>query len=128
MPDETILVVEDDDDIRDLLATLLTWGGYVVHTAENGRDALDRLRTVEPSAILLDVMMPVMGGVEFLRHFKQRRPDASTPIVVLTAAGLDAARRAELAAYTVINKPVGVQTLLATLRDALDATPGSSAS
>jgi len=83
---KSILIVDDDPDFQDALANLLQSRGYVVSSADNGAKALQRLRESDPPGlILLDLMMPVMDGHEFLA---QRNADpvlADVPVVVLTA-------------------------------------------
>jgi CheY-like chemotaxis protein len=81
-----ILVVDDDEDIREALRDLLVSDGYQVDVAENGRDALCFMRRrARPDLVLLDLMMPVMNGWEFL-HEKSRDDDLSrVPVVVVTA-------------------------------------------
>jgi CheY-like chemotaxis protein len=67
----TILVVEDDDEVRNVARRLLeSLGAYVV-VAENGRDGLNRLATIRPDAVLCDLSMPVMDGLEFARRVRQ---------------------------------------------------------
>ena len=81
-----ILVVEDDRDIRESLQDLLEVEGYAVTTAENGRDALEQLQRMDaPSVILLDLMMPVMSGDEFLRELRKDGALASIPVLVVSA-------------------------------------------
>lgn len=80
------LVVEDDEDIRDLLSTLLTVLGFEVREATNGQLALDQLRDgLRPDLIVLDLMMPVMNGWTF--RAEQRRIDGmhDVPVIVLSA-------------------------------------------
>ncbi|HEY3109037.1 MAG TPA: response regulator, partial [Chloroflexota bacterium] len=83
---KTILVVEDDDDIRDSLTTLLIVSGFRVLSARNGREALAVLNECErPAVILLDLMMPEMDGWSF-RAAQLRDPEtAEIPVIVLTA-------------------------------------------
>jgi len=83
---KSILVVDDDPDFQDALATLLQSRGYVVSSADNGAQALQRLRESDPPClILLDLMMPVMDGHEFLAHRNADPQLADVPVVVLTA-------------------------------------------
>jgi CheY-like chemotaxis protein len=85
----SILVVEDDTDLRDCVREELEDSGYRVTTAGNGREGLDLLdRGDRPCLILLDLMMPVMTGYEFLAELRGR--DADIPVVVMSAF-LDAA-------------------------------------
>lgn len=85
-----ILLVEDDRDSREALAFVLEDAGHTVASAGNGREALELLDGGEkPDLILLDLMMPVMNGWEFLGERKRRPTVASIPVMVLTAASLN---------------------------------------
>lgn len=102
-----ILVIEDDRDIRFLIRNSLYDEGYVVSEAEHGRAALDLIASgFEPDLILLDLMMPVMSGTEFLRELRQRRPEL--PVILITASRthppLDPAT-------TLLEKPFSIQEL-----------------
>src|SRR5687768_12578464 len=68
---DLVLLVDDDRDIREVTAAILTTAGYSVQTACNGREALDLLRSMRPSLILLDFNMPMLDGAAFREH--QRR-------------------------------------------------------
>jgi CheY-like chemotaxis protein len=83
-----ILVVDDDAISRETLAGLLSKKGYSVASAENGRQALDYLRSSTPALILLDLMMPVMSGWEFLALKKTDPRLEPLPVVVMTGSGL----------------------------------------
>ena len=86
MGNHTILVVDDDADIRDSVAEVLEDAGYRVQQAANGREALDYLQaSAYPCIILLDLMMPVMDGPQF-RAAQQSKPTlAGIPVVVISA-------------------------------------------
>ena len=92
MPD--ILVVEDDDAIRTLVAEVLEDDGYRVREATNGAEALERLREERPDLIVLDLMMPVMDGWTFVNECRRLRWCGEVPIVV-TSASHDLPRTAE---------------------------------
>jgi signal transduction histidine kinase/CheY-like chemotaxis protein len=96
-PTAYALVVEDDISSRQLLCRTLESEGIRVHEAENGNAALERIAVETPAVILLDLMMPVMDGFEFVRALRQDRRFASIPIIVLTAKDLNAEERARLA-------------------------------
>ena len=64
-----ILVVEDDKDLNNAYSIILTSQGHQVESAFDGQEALDKLTTFKPQLILLDLLMPIMGGLEFLQHF-----------------------------------------------------------
>src|SRR5690349_8416765 len=85
--DVHILVVDDDADVRTALVDVLAEEGYMVATAVNGMEALNLLlaRTVIPQVILLDVLMPIMDGFEFLAACCHHKSLLSIPIVVLSA-------------------------------------------
>jgi CheY-like chemotaxis protein len=83
---KSILVVEDNDNIRETLEEILTCEGYAVHTAKDGKKALETLKTLpSPSLILLDLMMPVMSGWEFLDAQKARAEFAAHQVVTISA-------------------------------------------
>jgi CheY-like chemotaxis protein len=83
-----VLVVDDDVAVRQLLRRMLEPEGYTVVEAENGRAALERLRDVSPSVVLLDLMMPEMDGFDFVAEFRRHEPWRAIPIVVVTAKDL----------------------------------------
>jgi CheY-like chemotaxis protein len=115
-----ILVVEDNDDVREMMALTLELEGHKVATAVNGLDALDKLHNgTKPSLILLDLMMPVMNGWEFRRALA-REPDLrDVPVVVVSAATGDMMRRTEAAAY--LPKPLDMDELLHVVGDVCTA-------
>jgi two-component system, chemotaxis family, chemotaxis protein CheY len=106
-----ILVVEDDDGIRDLVDLVLSTAGYEVLTAPNGAAALQLVGHVHPDLVLLDMRMPVMDGWEFARRYRAR-PEPHAPILVLTAARDAAARAAEIHANGYLGKPFDMEELL----------------
>jgi CheY-like chemotaxis protein len=86
--DRPVLVVDDDVAVRQLLRRMLEPEGYAVVEAENGRVALERLREMKPSVILLDLMMPEMDGFEFVSECRRHEAGRGVPIVVITAKDL----------------------------------------
>lgn len=110
-----VLIIEDDHDIRETFRQLLEMEGYDVLTAANGKEGLDVLkREAQPGLILLDLMMPVMNGWEFLAVQKDDPKLANIPVVVVTAAGKDKEGTVQTAGF--IRKPVELEALLATVR------------
>jgi len=85
----TILIVEDDYDIRETLQMILSSEGYIVLTASNGKEGIDLLQstTIQPRLVLLDMMMPVMSGKEFLEIVMNDSKLSTTPIYVYSANG-----------------------------------------
>jgi two-component system, chemotaxis family, chemotaxis protein CheY len=82
-----ILVVEDDADIRYAMAELLEDEGYECILAENGLEALETLQRRTPSLVLIDLLMPVMNGVELIRRLRSDVRWSKLPIIVMTAEG-----------------------------------------
>jgi CheY-like chemotaxis protein len=85
MPAGTVLVVDDDEAIRETVNDVLSDEGYTVLLAENGEQALQHLKERHPSVVLLDLMMPVMSGWEVLEVLENREDLADIPIVVVSA-------------------------------------------
>jgi CheY-like chemotaxis protein len=116
-----ILVVDDDEDVRESVAGVLADESYDVHTATDGRDALRVLRetNVRPDVILLDMMMPHMDGWEF-RQVQLGDPAlASIPVVVFTAYGVPNEIVAQLEAAGYVKKPSLLGDIVATLERVL---------
>jgi len=112
-PSRQVLLVEDDADVREALATVLRRCGYEVASACNGRDAIDHLaRTeVEPVLIVLDWVMPVMSGLEFLTYQAADPGLRSIPVLILSAVD----RVIDLVGgnvAAVLTKPVRMKTLV----------------
>ncbi len=107
-----ILIVEDDPDLREMMAQLLTVEGYRPETASNGLEALEYLaHSGRPAVILLDLMMPVMDGWEFRRRQLQDSRLADVPVVVLSA--VNPSRSGELGGVAFLRKPLDFDRLLA---------------
>ncbi|MBI4409091.1 MAG: sigma-54-dependent Fis family transcriptional regulator [Gemmatimonadetes bacterium] len=119
-----ILVVDDDPEIRWVLSKILTKDGFEVVLAEDGEAAVYRLRADAPSAVLLDLRMPVLGGMEALEKIRQLSPQV--PVIMLTAYGdiptvVEAMRRG---ADDFLTKPFDVESLLLAVRHALGHRAG----
>ncbi|MDB4962916.1 MAG: Two-component response regulator [Myxococcales bacterium] len=111
----SVLVVDDDADIREVMQLMLERHGYEVKVAADGVEALERLHEGEPpSVILLDLMMPGMNGLEF-RAAQLRDPSISeVPVVALTGAN-NVATHAKASGLEVMRKPVPIGELLAAM-------------
>jgi CheY-like chemotaxis protein len=109
----SILIVEDDSDLREALGEVLRDEGYTVEMAADGREALDRLRRQSrPSLILLDLTMPVMNGWQF-RAEQRQDPDLSgIPVVVLSAGDRLAEQMGPLGITDYVHKPIELNHLL----------------
>ncbi|HEX5747277.1 MAG TPA: response regulator [Archangium sp.] len=111
MSGASILVVDDDPDMQDVMALTLEAGDYRVCRASNGQEALERVEECTPDLILLDMRMPVMDGWAFAAELR-RRYGHRIPIVVCTAAE-DAQRRArEVGAMGCLSKPFELEEML----------------
>lgn len=105
-----VLVVEDDRDIRESLKLVLEMEGFHVAAATNGREALEMLERLDrPCVILLDLMMPVMNGWEFLHQMQTDTVIATIPVVVVSAIA-EKAQAKPIAAY--VKKPVDLNVLI----------------
>lgn len=115
---ETILVVDDQTNVRKLLRDYLGSQGYRVVTANDGQSALFTARYEHPDLVLLDVMMPGMDGYQFLSAF---RKESQTPVIIITAKEeeTDAVLGLELGADDYVIKPFRMRELLARVRAAL---------
>jgi signal transduction histidine kinase/DNA-binding response OmpR family regulator len=123
--DLPVLVVDDDAEVRQLFRRMLEPEGYTVVEAPNGRVALERLRDMSPSVILLDLMMPEMDGFEFVAEFRRHEPWRAIPIVVVTAKDLSPDDRARLNGYVekILQKGThGREQLLAEVRELVAAS------
>jgi DNA-binding response OmpR family regulator len=120
-----VLIVEDDAAICSSLGEALQEEGFDVDTAENGREALELLGSgTPPSAIVLDLMMPVMDGWDFRHEQLKNAALKDIPVVVITAAGFSVETiRTQFGDVTLIPKPVSFLDLLAALRAASSPTP-----
>jgi DNA-binding response OmpR family regulator len=118
---QTILVVDDEAKLRDMIRLYLDQEGYRVVTAGNGREALYVARVEKPDLIILDLMMPEMGGTEFMRAFSR---EAETPVIMLTAKvdDQDKILGLELGADDYVTKPFNVRELIARVRAVLRRT------
>ena len=116
-----VLIVEDEPDIRDLLAFHLEREGYHVTRSRTGADALRRVRARPPDLILLDLMLPELGGLDVCRRLRQDPRTASVPIVMLTARGeeVDRILGLELGADDYIVKPFSPKEVVARVRAVL---------
>jgi CheY-like chemotaxis protein len=108
-----VLVVDDQQAIRDTLQTALDDEGFTVETAANGQEALDILESWKPCVILLDLMMPVMDGWTFCEE--QRRSGDTTPVVLLSAAGKLDERAKALCAAGFIAKPFDLDRVISAI-------------
>lgn len=119
--DGRLLVVDDNENNREIVSRLLEREGYQVSTAENGALALEQIKSQPPDLVLLDVMMPVMDGIEACRHMKDDPDSRLIPVVMMTALGQvdDRVRAIQAGADDFLTKPVNGGELLARIQTSL---------
>ncbi len=118
----SVLVVDDDDDIREIAATALEVVAlWQVRTAHDGRSGIEAARDARPDVILLDVMMPDMDGPTTFKHLQEDARTADIPVILLTAkVGADAREQFQgLGVRGVITKPFSPLTLASEVADVL---------
>lgn len=120
-----ILIVEDDKDLNNAYSIILSSQDHVVESAFDGQEALDKLNTFKPDLILLDLLMPVMGGLEFLQHFDLKvHPDVKVLIFTNMENSPEVAESYKLGAHRCIIKSwTAPHNLSRVINDALDGTP-----
>lgn len=120
---QVVLVVEDDAEAREALCVALELNRYVVHTATNGLEAVDRARALKPDIILMDVVMPVMDGIQAIRLLKKDQSTRYIPIVIVTIVDqkTDIIRGLEAGAVDYITKPYFLPELKARIDAVLTA-------
>jgi two-component system phosphate regulon response regulator PhoB len=121
MTGQTILIVDDESSIRDMLRTSLELAGFVCVEAENAQDAHSMIINKPPSLVLLDWMMPGISGVELARRLKRDQLTRDIPLIMLTAKGEEdnKIQGLEVGADDYITKPFSPRELLARLKAVL---------
>ncbi len=117
----SVLIVEDDPNIRELLQLYLEKGGYAVTLAADGGQGLEKFRAIKPNLVLLDVMMPVMDGWSVCKAI---RAESNTPVIMLTAKGEtdDKVMGLRTGADDYVTKPFEMKELLARIEAVLRRT------
>ena len=119
-----ILVVDDEQSYRDALAVALQREGFLVETAADGPEAIERFDASRPALVLLDVMLPKISGIDVCRELRAR---SRVPIIMVTArnAEIDAVVGLEVGADDYVTKPFRLRELIARVRAALRRIPAS---
>lgn len=113
----SVLVVDDDDELRDTVTELLRLEGFDVSSARNGHEALEFLRSnPAPHVIVLDLMMPVMNGQQFRQAQLDAPALAAIPVVILTASHNGRQQAAAMGVSDFFSKPVDFDVFIAALR------------
>ena len=121
----TVLVVDDDADVREMLELFLTHSGFEIRSAANGAQALERMREKRPCVVLLDLMMPVMTGWQFRERQLEDPALASVPVVVITAA-YDHKSVGRQLGLPCLSKPVDLEELVTIVHQACDGVRGEN--
>jgi CheY-like chemotaxis protein len=122
-PARRVLLVEDDDHLRETLHELLSGAGYEVIGAENGLEALDWLSRLSVNVIVTDLLMPVMGGHELIRRVRESAAWNAIPILLLSGYA-DLAPYRDLPVEGVLLKPFDLAELLTRIQQMIE--PGAS--
>ncbi|AAO35705.1 DNA-binding response regulator [Clostridium tetani] len=124
MSQDKILIVDDEEHIRELLRYNLEKEGYKIFCAENGKEALEIAKEKKPTLILLDVMLPQMDGYDVCKEIRKDNSISTTPIIMITAKGeeLDKVLGLELGADDYITKPFSIRELIARIKAVLRRT------
>lgn len=111
--DIKILIVDDDKALRGILNSALSLKNFTVEEADNGREALAKIRTVKPDLIILDCIMPVMDGFETCRWLKIDPQTQDIPVIFYSATHIEEAKKLELRADDYLEKPFSIKEFFA---------------
>ncbi len=121
-----ILIVDDDENIRELLELLLKREGFNIEKAEDGKKAIEKAKKIKPDLIILDLMLPVYGGFEILREL-QSDENGKIPIIIITGKYMDRTLREmiimEPNVKSLIEKPIKHEVLITTVHNILKTNP-----
>jgi CheY-like chemotaxis protein len=111
--DKKILLVEDNNEVRELLALFMKRLGYKVFEAATGLEAIDLASTVQPNLIMMDLRLPEMNGAEATASLRATPSTRDIPLIVVTAygAGIDTRRALDAGAAEILHKPIDLTTL-----------------
>lgn len=117
---EKILVVDDSDDTREMMAKLLELESFIAITAEDGRKGFDRAKAERPDIIITDINMPNLNGIEMIKMLRNDSEVSNVPIMAITAYGHAVAAEAiEAGANHASTKPIEFESLLNGIRQLL---------
>jgi CheY-like chemotaxis protein len=120
----TILVVDDEFLIADILSVTLEDAGYRVFQASNGKKALEVLARETPSLIITDFMMPLMNGLELAQQIKSKAETADIPIILMTGAQAHIAQQNSTLFTQILGKPFNIIKLIDTVKTIIGAAQG----
>ena len=117
--ENVVLIVEDDEDLRQIVQWVLEDEGFMVETAKDGREALDRAMARKPSLVLLDMALPIIDGYGVAAGLHEAYGDTIT-ILTMTADGHAAEKAKRVGAIGYVSKPFELDTLVDSVRGALE--------
>ena len=120
--EKTILVVDDEPDVIDIITLCLKEKGFIIESASNGVEALEKLNILLPHLIIVDIQMPKMNGFELIKRLKQNPMLSSIPVVILTGTYISEEDRKHgllLGATRYLTKPFKIQNLIQDIEDVL---------
>ncbi len=125
-----ILLIDDDDAVRDMLRLTLAHLGHTTVEARDGEEGLDLLHPAVPDLVITDLVMPGMGGVEVVKRLREQRPDLK--IIAMSGgsrpgSGVSLSAAREAGAAAALSKPFTISSLAAVIRDLLPAAPAGEA-
>jgi CheY-like chemotaxis protein len=119
----SVLVVDDEPMTRNLLRMILSHAGYAIYEAEDGLDALEKIKDLAPDLVVLDVMMPIMDGIDVCKAVRGDAATADLPIIMLSAYAnsgvVEDSMKAGANRY--LTKPISRKKLLEEVRELLEA-------
>ena len=118
--DRLVLVVEDDESIRNVITDVLEDHGFSVTAARNGREALTTLESLMPDVMVLDLLMPVMHGWEFMESYSEKTGGEPIPIVVVSVNPALPRSFNRLGVRDFVRKPFDIDDLVAAIENAVD--------
>ena len=121
---KTILVVDDEDDVRESVREVLTDEGYRVVDTADGTRVLEMIRAERPELVLLDIWMPQVDGIGLLKEIKSQEPEINVVMVSGHGNIHTAVTATKYGAFDFIEKPVSLEGLLTTVQRALGESPG----
>jgi DNA-binding response OmpR family regulator len=128
---QTILSVEDDPDFQHLISYALRNQGFEVHYAFTGKEGCEKALSLNPDLVLLDMMLPVMNGVEVIKELKKSKATRDTPVVILTAFPSEThffeSQVKALGVVEYLRKPVQMEELVAAVKRLLKGRPSKPA-
>jgi DNA-binding response OmpR family regulator len=125
-PFDLILIVEDDEALRDMLAKFLIFEGFNVRAAEHGIEALRWMEQTPPAAVVLDLVLPWMGGLGVLSAMREHRHNVKVPVIVTTGTSISEEELRQYGPVRLLRKPFAPEVLLALLREVLAEAAASA--